>query len=196
MMRTNPNPVSSPISTLLCSTVLVALAAGCGSDDSTGSAAGPRPEVSAPTVTDSSAGDTVPGELAPDLVVFVWTETGGCMMAGPNCARYEARVDGTVETFRGGNAGVEATGSVDPDLVAAWRDALLAEDIDALRARVGEGELTAAFDGVDYAVSDPVSGIELSSVATAFDRSEPIFAAAFGLVEAAAAAAPLEIQMR
>ena len=162
-------------------------AAACGSDTAPSSAAAP---------------ETVPpDQLAGDSVVFVWTETGGCAMGGPNCARYEVAVDGTVETFRLGSVDESAalpvaTGQVDPELVATWRNALRAEDIDALRERVGEGELTAAFDGVDVVAADPVTGVELSSVATAFDPAEPVFAAATALAEAAAAVAPLEIQMR
>lgn len=133
--------------------------------------------------------------------MFIWTETGGCAMGGPNCARYEVTVDGTVQTFRLGvpdeeTAGPAATGQVDPALVRAWSDSLVDEDIDALSERVGEGELTAAFDGVDVMVVDPIADVQLSSVTTKFDRTEPVFAAAVALAEAAAAAAPLDIEMR
>lgn len=170
------------------------LAAGCGSDGGRAADESLPPAESTAPVTDAPA-----DELAADRVVFVWTELGGCAMGGPNCARYEVTVDGTVATTRAGvdvPAEPEVIGQVDPSLVQAWRDALTGEDLDALRERVGEGELTAAFDGVDYTVANPAAEVELSSVATAFDRTEPVFAAAFALAQAAADAAPLEMQMR
>ncbi len=139
-------------------------------------------------------------ELAGVRVVFVWSETGGCAQGGPNCARYEVAVDGTVETFRvaGADEAAEpaATGQVDPALVQDWRDAVADEDLDALRARAGEGEMAAAFDGIDFLVINPVTGVELSSVLTDFDETEPVFATAFALARAAATVAPLELQMR
>lgn len=154
----------------------------------------PSPEEPASTDAPDSPADVV----ADDTVVFVWTETGGCAQGGPNCARYEVGADGTVSTFREGAdaAEPEVTGQVDVDLVAAWRAAVASEDIDALRARVGEGEMTAAFDGVDFLLQDPDSGLELSSVDTAFTLGEPFFEAALDLATAASNAAPLEFEMR
>ncbi len=181
------------------------IATGCGSDSgSTADPTGTPTDDSLPAVVSEPDSTDVPAdpatdELAGDRVVFVWTETGGCAMAGPNCARYAVTVDGTVNTTRDGvdvSTEPEVVGEVDPALVQTWRDVLAEADLDALRERVGEGELTAAFDGVDYVVGHPVTEVELSSVETAFDRSEPVFAAAFALAEAAAAAAPLTIQMR
>ena len=180
---------------LISAALFVGLVAACGNDDSADGSRATLP-ASLPDVSVPAVSDPPTGELAGDEVVFIWSETGGCAMGGPNCARYEVRVDGATETFREGSDEVAASGSVDSTLVVAWLDALLSEDIDALRDRVGEGELTAAFDGVDFTVADPISGIELSSVATAFDQSEPVFAAAFDLAAAAAAAAPLEIETR
>ncbi len=178
------------------------LVTGCGGSDAGPSDSLPavsEPAVSEPVASNPMASDPVADELSADAVVFVWVETGGCMQGGPNCARYAVTVDGTVSTTRAGldvAAEPEAVGQLDPALVQAWRDALDGVDLDALRERVGEGELTAAFDGVDYEVSNPVAGVELSSVETAFDESEPVFATAVALAAAAREAAPLELQMR
>ena len=180
------------------------IATGCGQSESTSEPGDSLPDASIPAVVTEPASPDTPvdpatDDLAGDQVVFVWTETGGCAMGGPNCARYEVTVDGTVSTTRAGADVLpepEAIGQVDLALVQAWRDALAGEDLDALRERAGEGEMTAAFDGVDFVVANPVSGVELSSVATNFDETEPVFATAFALAHAAAAAAPLEIEMR
>lgn len=175
----------------------ILLVTGCGGSDPESS--GSLPDVSTPAVSEPLASDAPADELAGDRVVFVWSETGGCAQGGPNCARYEVTVDGTVATYREGatdDGGPAAVGSVDPALAQAWRDPFDGVDLDALRERVGEGELTAAFDGVDYTVSNPVVGVELSSVETAFDESEPVFATAVALAAAARTAAPLEFQMR
>jgi len=192
--------------------VLALLAAGCGGSDSSSDPGAAAPDDAIPAVvsepaptpapTDApadSADDEMAGELAGDRTVFVWVETGGCAQGGPNCARYEVTVDGTVSTTRDGlevSAEPEAIGQVDPGLVQAWRDAVADEDIDDLRSRVGDGEMTAAFDGTDYTLTNPVTGLELSSVETNFDPAEPAFATAFALAGAAAEAAPLEFEMR
>lgn len=143
---------------------------------------------------------------APDEVVFIWSESGGCFMVGPNCARYEVRQDGSVWTYRQSPAsaapsvdiieGPVATGTVDRYLVSVWNQAVATTDLDALRDRVGPGELTAAFDGIDHEVSAPEAGWRLSSVEVRFADGEELFDAARALAQAAADAAPLPLQSR
>ncbi len=172
---------------------LVLLTVGCGSASSE-TAATDDP----PTTTGEEA-STDPGSSPdPDAIVFIWEENGGCLQGGPNCARYEVTADGGVSTFRAGDddTGPVATGSVSSDDVAAWIDMAGSTDIDDLTGRVGPGELTAAFDGVDYQLSAPFANVELSSVDVEFDEGEPFFAAATSLARAAGEAAPLPIEMR
>ena len=116
---------------------IVALAAvSCGSDSTDSTPLDSLPPVSevsepvtdpsvpgtdpAATVPDGEPGDQSAEDVAADTVVFVWTESGGCQMAGPNCGRYEITTDGTVEAYRLGlpdeaTAEPAATGQVDPD---------------------------------------------------------------------------------
>lgn len=118
------------------------------------------------------------------------------MQGGPNCARYEISFDGTVRTFRAGTPEVAASGSIAAEAVQAWLEEAQATDFAALVARLGSGELTAAFDGVDYSLEIPGEGVTLSSVDVEFDLAESFFARIQDLVTAAAEAAPLEIEFR
>ncbi len=186
MKRTAPSLVAF----FILSGLLVLLAAACGSDSSSGDdsssgSAGESPE--------TSAGSLEPGDL-----VFVWEENGGCFQGGPNCSRFEVSADGTVNTYRTGEDGApaEVTGTVPIEIVEAWTAAVDATDIEALTGRLGPGEMTAAFDGIDYELRVPYAAIELSSVEYEFDESEPFFAAAVDLARAAYDAAPLPIEMR
>ncbi len=189
---------SSLIIFMIFSGLLVLLAAACGSDGSDTAAGG---DTSGVDTTIGSTGET-PGpsaaSLEPGDLVFVWEENGGCLQGGPNCARYEVSADGTVNTYRTGEEGgsAEVTGTVSTDVVEAWNAAVEATDIEALTGRLGPGEMTAAFDGVDFELRAPYAEIELSSVDVEFDETEPFFAAAVDLARAAYDAAPLPIQMR
>ncbi len=171
--------------------------AACGSDATSIEAGGQTTVVDTPGGPDDGedGGDVAP-DLAPDDVVMVWTETGGCAMAGPNCARYEILADGTVTTYREGESEVAATGTIDEATVMAWVAEVQRTDTEALVSRLGPGEMTAAFDGIDFFLDVPFIDFELSSVDKEFAGSEPFFEAATGLAQAAASAAPLEIAMR
>ncbi len=159
----------------------------CGSGDGT---AGPGTTIPTDdTLVESEA-------LADDAVVLVWTETGGCAMAGPNCGRYEVLADGSVTAYREGETEPAASGTVDPSIVAEWVEMVEATDTSALVDRLGPGELTAAFDGVDYFLDAPFAGFTLSSVDKEFDEDEPFFVAAADLARAAAEAAPIELMSR
>lgn len=192
------------LSSLLLILALVLVAAACGDDDETTTTTGDPDTSDAEPETPTSEPITdeidspAPLVLEPDDVVFVWTETGGCFMAGPNCARYEVRSDGTVATYREGDDSADpaATGTIAADLLAPWVDAVRATDLDALVGRLGPGEMTAAFDGVDTIVSAPFADITLSSVDVEFDTSEAFFAEAAALARAAADAAPLTLEQR
>ncbi len=142
--------------------------------------------------------DVIPDlpELAADEIVFVWSENGGCMQGGPNCARYEVLADGTVNTYRMGEDEVSTTGSIDGSVVNNWLIAVASTDADALRARLGPGEVTAAYDGVDFVLEAPYDGLLFDSTNVEFAAGEPLFEAASDMAKAAVAAAPLEMEMR
>lgn len=190
--------------------VLTMFAAACGSGDETTASGddGATSEDGQPEGTEESeeagesekagesegtGGDDAGGE---DVIVFVWSETGGCAQAGPNCARYEVTSTGNVSTYREGEQVAEVTGTIDAARVEQWMAIVAETDVDELVARLGPGELTAAFDGVDYVLEAPGADLRLSSVDVAFDRSEALFQDAEALAGLAAKAAPLEIKMR
>ncbi len=186
--------------------LLTIVAAACGSSISTDAGSGDQTEPT--TVTspggpddpdapegDGDEGGEVP-ELAADEIVFVWSENGGCMQGGPNCARYEILADGTVNTYRVGEDEVATSGSIDGSVVNDWLTAVALTDIDALRGRLGPGEMTAAFDGVDFVLEAPYAGLLLDSVDVEFAAGEPLFEVANDMARAAVEAAPLEMEMR
>lgn len=173
----------------------VVFAAACGENIDIDSFPVDEPAETVPADTIEPVSDAV----ADDAVVFVWSETGGCAMAGPNCARYEVTADGTVGTSRqtaDGYGEVEVAGTVDVALVEAWLAAVADIDMDQLQERVGAGEMTAAFDGTDVVVEAPTVDVQLSSIDTNFSPSEDVFASGRALAAAAFAAAPLELEMR
>ena len=156
-------------------------------------------------VNEETEAPAEPAELpavSDDQPVFEWTETGGCMQGGPNCARYVVTADGTVLTYRqtfpveDRAVDPEVTGTVDAETLAAWMNVVAETDVDALVERAGPGEMTAAFDGIDFVVSAPHAGSTLSSVDIEFSPSEEYFDSAIALAAAARSAAPLEIEMR
>ncbi len=193
--------------------LLLLVAASCGSSTSAGVGSQDQTE---PTTVDLPGGPDDPDapegdddgaqgdpgdasdvpELADDEVVFVWAENGGCAQAGPNCARYEVLADGTVNTYRQGEDEVAATGSIDQDLVNDWLLTVGTTDVDALRGRLGPGEMTAAFDGVDFLLEAPYAALSLDSIDVEFAAGEPLFEAANSMAKAAVEAAPLEMKMR
>lgn len=135
----------------------------------------------------------------PEDVILVWSDTGGCAMAGPNCARYEITANGEVQTFRGTDQEVANTGAVEVLEVQGWLEVVDGTDFAELQKRLGPGEMTAAFDGVDSMLKLPAVGprasaepVELSSVEVEFDRNEPFFAETSNLISSAVKAAPLE----
>lgn len=175
----------------VCLLLLVSVGAlvlsACGGSDDVAVSGTTVPADDTPTVTEP---------LPDDTVVLIWTESGGCAMAGPNCARYEVLADGSVTSYRDGEPDPAASGSVDPVVVSAWVDAFETTDTAELVDRLGPGEMTAAFDGIDFTLDVPFAGFSISSVDKEFDEGEPFFAAAWDLARAAADAAPLEIIFR
>lgn len=168
---------------------LAVLTIGCGGSDSAG------PDTPPNTTPDPSE---ISQEVAGDDIVFVWNETGGCAMAGPNCARYQVTADGAVTSFRinFGEFEEAASGQIDAEVVATWMDVSASTDHADMEARLNPGQLTAAFDGVDIVLEAPIADYVIDSTQYEFDRKEPFFEAAWSMVEAAAAAAPLEIAFR
>lgn len=149
-----------------------------------------------PDTLEDADPSAVDSDLAADAVVMIWSQTGGCAQAGPNCFRYEVLADGTVTSYREGATEVEVTAQVDRALVTAFVETVNATDVDALVATLPAGEMTATFDGVDFTLEAPFNGLNLSSIDVEFVTSEPLFSAANDLAAAAAAAAMPEIEFR
>lgn len=164
---------------LLVSGLAAALFASCAGTSEPASATLPVSDPAARTA------------LADDALVLAWTETGGCGMIRPDCPRHDVLADGTVHTFRVGEPERVSTGRIDPFLVETWIEVARGTDVMALLERLGPGEETAPFDGVDYRLDAPLVGLTLSSAEKAFDPEEPFFAAALDVVRAAQEAAPL-----
>lgn len=167
---------------LLILAVFTLFLSACGSSNEQTTT---EPETSAP----ETGGDE-------EVIAFVWSETGGCAMAGPNCARYEVTSLGAVSTYREGEDVAEVTGTIDAARVGQWMSIVDETDIDQLVAGLGPGEMTAAFDGVDFVLEAPYAELRLSSVDVGFDSGEALFQDAEQLALLAAKAAPLELKQR
>ncbi len=195
------NKKLTPFANAVAPVVMIALVvAACGATETT-SASDPETTSTVAPTTEAPVEEQIPEEtpaevLPNDAPVFVWTETGGCAQAGPNCARYVVSADGTVNTFRGDSTEVAATGTVAAEPLAEWLRVTGATDIEMLIERAGPGELTAAFDGVDFVLEAPHIEATLSSVDLEFSPSEDYFAAAIALASSAADAAPLDFETR
>lgn len=213
------NSKLTPFNHVLAPVVMIALvSAACGSTQTSASEAGST-TTAAPTTEASDVGEAVetvdPEEpateelddsedasptdvavVAADDPVLVWTETGGCIQAGPNCARYVVTGDGTVNTYRGDSEEVAASGTVSEAALADWLAVTAETDVGALVDRAGPGEMRSAFDGIDFILEAPHTDTSLSSVDLEFSPSEDYFAAATALVSSAADAAPLDIELR
>ena len=133
-------------------------------------------------------------EPGADATVLIAASSGGCAQLGPNCVRIVVHGDGEVTAFR-----ITATGSelvdtavIDRDLVIALDRELAATDQDELLASLPPGECRGCFDGIDTTMSFPIDPLPVvtptfSSVEVQLDRSEPVFAAAWAVYEAAQA---------
>ncbi len=133
-------------------------------------------------------------EPVADATVLIAESSGGCAQLGPNCVSIVVHGDGEVTAFR-----ITATGSelvdtavIDRELVIALDRELAATDQDELLASLPPGECRGCFDGIDTTMSFPIYPLPVvtptfSSVDVKLDRSEPVFAAAWAVYEAAQA---------
>lgn len=89
--------------------------------------------------------------LSPGQAYFQAETAGGCAQLGPNCVRYVAYGDGTVEAYRIGvdDAVPVGVGSVDPALVAELAGEASTVDQAALLATLPVGECRGCYDGID-----------------------------------------------
>jgi len=161
------------------------------------SACSPSSDVDATTTSQPAATVITVAEPVGPVVTIV--DEGGCFMMGPNCATYRVYTDGTVELTRtGGSGAVEATTTVDVKLVDAIRDLVATEDLEALRAGLPEGEMTAAYDGVDtsFIYAYPQGDVAFASAVVELVASEPLFAATWKIRDLAAGAMDLPLQTR
>jgi len=149
--------------------------------------------------TTSEANATTTTISEPGMPVVTMIDEGGCFMAGPNCATYVVYSDGTIEVLRTGEPDtVEATTGVDAALAATIRDLVATTDLEALRSGLPEGEMTAAYDGVDTTFIFHTTGgdVTFSSAVVELVESEPLFAATWKVRRLAAASAELPMQTR
>lgn len=155
-------------------------------------------------VVTSCGGASVPDPNPNATVLFV-ESSGGCAQLGPNCARIVVRGDGTVEAYRITAQGSELvdSGSIDRGLVNGLHREVSSTDLPALHQRLPEGECRGCVDGVDTSMSFPsTAGVQavmplvFSSVDVELDRSEPLFAAAWAVYEAAQAAVDVPVVAR
>ncbi len=135
----------------------------------------------------------------PDTVVVTIIDEGGCFMMGPNCPTYVVHADGTVELVRTGGTGeVEATTTVDVELVDTIRALVATTDLETLRSTLPEGELTAAYDGVDttFVYGTPDGEVGFSGAVVELVESEPLFAATWKVRRLTAASIELPLETR
>ena len=153
--------------------------------------------------TACASGDTVSTAVTsvtpPDTVVLTVEQSGGCMMMGPNCPTYVVRANGQVEIFRTGDAddAVDVT-RVDMRLMTDLANEIGSSDLEAIRARLDEGECRGCYDGIDTAMEfETVSGIvRFDSMDEELSSAEPLFAAVWAIVETAAAEMTLPMEQR
>ncbi len=167
-------------------------------------ACSPDSDAPATETTTSLAESTTSTTQAPPpqpVLVFTVETSGGCLMAGPNCAAYRFFSDGSVELLRLDveTRIPEATGSIDPSLVAAVSDALAEVDLADLHASLPPGECRGCYDGIDTTFIYEVPGQPntFASVEVELTDSVPLFAATWSaLAEAELTLGQLEPEMR
>jgi hypothetical protein len=123
-----------------------------------------------------------------DAIVLDVEFSGGCAQLGPNCAQLIVFGDGTVVARRilpGGTERVDS-GSIDTALVNALHQVVADTDLAALHRRLPEGECRGCYDGIDTTLRfSPASSPAFASVDVELESSEPVFQAAFAVLEAA-----------
>ena len=133
----------------------------------------------------------------PAVRVVTIADDGGCYMMGPNCATYIVYSNGTVELYRTRVEGPpEETTIVDVALLDKIRDLLASTDLDALHASLPEGEVTAAYDGVDttFTYAMPDGEAVFASAVVELVTAEPLFATTWKIREIAQTATDLHMQ--
>jgi len=124
---------------------------------------------------------------------------GGCMRVGPNCPRYELRMDGSYDVYRQGEPEIVKTAQLDQALVNEWLIITEITDLNELREKLGEGSCNACIDGVDfkYTVVGKVEKITFDSQKEDFyNNKEPFFLQTHKLRDAMRINAPLETKHR
>lgn len=180
--------------TLVASVVLGLLVASCSTSSD------PAVDETTTSAPDSTTTTTEVTPPEPVLVFSVET-SGGCMMAGPNCASYRFFSDGTVELLRLDveTRIPEGTGTIDAALVTAVADELVQVDLEDLYASLPPGECRGCYDGIDTAFIYEVPGQPntFASVDVELVETVPLFAATWAaLEEAELALGQLEPEMR
>ena len=131
-------------------------------------------------------------------LIFSIETTGGCMMMGPNCPRYELMRDGSFMVHRGDASEVSRTGKIEQTLVDNWMALIRDTNFKELQSRLGDGECRACFDGIDftYSVFKNEMAIVLNSRELEFSQLEAFFILSEQIRRAMSVAAPLELKTR
>ncbi len=142
--------------------------------------------------------DTAPGAPGPDAVVLEVEFSGGCAQLGPNCSRLIVYGDGKVEALRvvPGGAELVDTGAIDAGLVIDLHRQIDGTDLAALHDGLGQGECRGCYDGIDTTLRFAETPPAFDSVDVDLDGSEPLFAAAFAVIEAAQRAVDIPVVAR
>lgn len=156
------------------------------------------------TGTTTVEDDSTPEEntASSSAVAFKVTQSGGCVMIGPNCAEHTLREDGSVEVRRidsdGTRGEVEGRGTIDQGQTDSWVDLVANTDFDALKLRLPAGTCSGCLDGVDYlyTIYQQGNSVTINSLDYQFSEAEPFFAMTTGVYEAMLNAALFEIQQR
>ena len=131
--------------------------------------------------------------LTPEQVLISATGLAAeCLRLDDEIGTLSREFDGMMAKLEQARSELVDTAVIDRDLVIALDRELAATDQDELLASLPPGECRGCFDGIDTTMSFPIDPLPVvtptfSSVEVQLDRSEPVFAAAWAVYEAAQA---------
>lgn len=138
-----------------------------------------------PPVAPATAVPTPVASYAPDAVVLRLVSRGGMCATGSCSSETTVRADGRFSTQLNGTT--PATGQLDPSLVQDYLLKVSETDFVALKAKPFTGTCPTAYDGNEfvYTFATPQGDEVIADCTYAVNLSEPVFAAAFKLRQAA-----------
>jgi hypothetical protein len=144
-----------------------------------------------------SASTTKP--IDPNSVLVTVTQTGGCMMMGPNCPTYVVHANAQVMLLRtGGSRETVDSSFVDPALTTDLAWLISTTDFQGLRAKLPQGECQGCYDGIDttFVFVTESSTAMFNSVEVKLDPAEPLFGAVWAIVDAANRSTEMPLEQR